>query len=200
MQTEAVALVILAGGESSRFGCPKALHLFDGRPMISMVIEALGNIPIKIVVEVAPGESGSFSDLLGNSVIVSEDSEKFRGPIFGLSKAMRAVVEDITIVIPCDMPFISPALFELLFDRMGGHQASVPVLNGYPEPMISVYRSAPLKYAISEALKAGETRFSSILNYLDYVEVPEEYILSKSIDKKIFTNLNRPRSKPDKTE
>lgn len=196
MQTEAIALVILAGGESSRFGCSKALYQFEGRPMISGVIDALQDIPSRIIVEVAPGESESFSALLGNRVIISEDSEKFRGPIFGLSKAMQAVAEDITIVVPCDVPFISTALFELLFECIGEHQASIPILNGYPEPMISIYRSEPLKVAISEAIKSSETRFSSILDYLDYVAVPEEYMLSKSIDKKTFTNLNRPASKP----
>ncbi|HDP96645.1 MAG TPA: molybdenum cofactor guanylyltransferase [Euryarchaeota archaeon] len=199
MQADTVALVILAGGESSRFGCPKALFQFNGRPMIGIVIEALGSLSKKVVVAVAPGESGGFSDLLGNGVTVSEDSEKFRGPIFGLSNAMKAVAEDITIVVPCDMPHISPALFELLLECMGEHQASVPILNGYPEPMISVYRSEPLKYAISEALRSGETRFSSILDHLDYIEVSEEFILSKSIDKTTFTNLNRPRSERDQT-
>lgn len=195
MRKETVALVILAGGESSRFGCSKALFKIEGRPMILRVIDALKDLPSRTVLEVAPGESAEFSRLLGKSIIISEDDEGHRGPLFGLSRALRSVSERCTIVVPCDVPFISSALFELLFQCMEEHQGAVPVLSGYPEPMISVYLSEPLKVAVEKAIIAGETRFSSFLDYLDYVAVPEEYLLSKSIDKKTLTNLNRPKER-----
>ena len=64
MAGKSIAAIILAGGQSSRFGTDKALFDFQGRPLITYVMDAFSGTASRIIVSVSPGNRSLFMDVL----------------------------------------------------------------------------------------------------------------------------------------
>lgn len=192
MSGESIALLILAGGKSVRFGCTKALFDFDGQPLIVRMIQALGDMTERIVVAVAPGQSEQFAEVVGETIEIVEDRERFMGPLIGLKDALDNVSQDIVMLAPCDMPFISSQLYSLLLVRLGNADAAVPIFRGYPEPMTGVYRAERLKHAVRAEMNRGGRKLSGIMNHLNSVILKEDDWMNSNLDISCFTNLNNP--------
>jgi len=190
LKSGSVAGIILAGGQSSRFGRDKALFDFQGRPLIACVIDAFSGTARRIIVSVSPGTSTAFMEALGDSVVLVEDDSPFEGPLVGLSKAVELVTEDIVLLAPCDMPFLDAALYRLLLVRMDEHEAAMPFLNGYLEPIVGAYRTASLRKAAKNAVSRGERKLSSILDGLDVIGVSELELKGAGIDRMSFMNID----------
>lgn len=95
--------VVLVGGQSHRFGSPKALFAVNNKPMARVVAEImrLANIEEVFVV----GDSQITADAIGLTFVA--DSYPGQGPLGGLITALRAVSTGILCVLPCDVPRIS---------------------------------------------------------------------------------------------
>ncbi len=96
--------VLLMGGRSSRMGRNKALLPWCGRPLIEhmqSVLAAAGISNLKI--------SG---ELAGYPCIA--DQQAGLGPIGGLASVAAAVADGELLVVPVDMPRITPALLRRL--------------------------------------------------------------------------------------
>jgi molybdopterin-guanine dinucleotide biosynthesis protein A len=192
---ETRALVVLSGGKSSRFGANKGLFEFEGVPLVKRVIDSLGPLSDTIVVSVAPGQSGEYRKILRKPIRIIEDSEAYQGPLFGLKDTIRFVIDDLVLLSACDMPFIRADLYSLMLDRLDDHDAVMPILGGYNEPLTAVYRLPSLKRAIKEAVGEANTKLSSILKYLSVLGLPEDELKKMGIDLDSLTNLNKPPSK-----
>lgn len=192
MVRETRTLVILSGGKSSRFGAIKGLYEFEGEPLVKRVINALGSLSDTIIVSVAPGQSKEYRKVMGKPVRIVEDSEAYQGPLFGLKDAIMLAVDDVVMISACDMPFITPDLYKLMLDRLGTHDAVMPVLHGYHEPMIGVYRLPALRRAIKQAVAEAHTKLSSIVGYLNVLGISENELQQSGINLETLTNLNKP--------
>lgn len=192
MKREKKVLLILAGGKGARFGGDKGLYEFEGTPMVKRVLDALDSIVDGVVVAVAPGKSAEYRKLLGTSADIVEDSKPHRGPLLGLKDALARVSGDILILSACDMPFIRADLYNLLIGKLGSREAAVPLMGGYNEPIIGVYRLPPLRKAIEAAMADGEAKLSSILSHLDFISVSEEELRGAGLGPEALTNLNQP--------
>ncbi|MEM4262575.1 MAG: molybdenum cofactor guanylyltransferase [Thermoplasmata archaeon] len=190
MKSRSVAGIILAGGKSSRFGRDKALFDFQGRPLVAYVIDAFAGAARRIIISVSPGNSAAFAEALGDSVVLVEDDAPFEGPLVGLSKAMELVTEDIVLLAPCDMPFLDAALYRLLLMRIDEHEAAMPFLNGYLEPIVGAYRASSLRKAVKSAISRGERRLSKLLEGLDVISVSELELKGAGIDRMSFMNID----------
>jgi molybdopterin-guanine dinucleotide biosynthesis protein A len=192
---ETRALVILSGGKSSRFGANKGLFEFEGVPLVKRVIDSLAPLSDSIVVSVAPGQSSEYQKILRKTIRIVEDSEAYQGPLFGLKDAIRYVPDDLVMLSACDMPFIQADLYSLMLDALDDHDAVMPILGGYHEPLTAVYRLAPLKRAIKESVGEANTKLSSILKYLSVLGLPEGDLKKTGIDLDSLVNMNEPPSK-----
>jgi len=195
LKTERKTLLILSGGRGARFGGDKGLSLFEGRAMIKRVLDTLRPLADDVVVAVAPGWSPEYRKLIGGSAVIVEDSEAHRGPLRGLRDALAHVKGDIVILSACDMPFMKIDLYRLLLDRLGSNDAAVPVLGGFNEPIMGVYRVKQLRKAIDAATTKGEAKLSSVLRNLNFIRVTEEELLRAGLDSSVFINLNKPPAK-----
>ncbi len=195
MVRETRALIVLSGGKSSRFGANKGLFEFEGVPLVKRVIDSLGPLSDTIVVSVAPGQSGEYRKVLRKPIRIIEDSEAFQGPLFGLKDTIRYILDDVVLLSACDMPFIRADLYSLMLDRLDDHDAVMPTLGGYNEPLTAVYRLISLKRAINEAVGEANTKLSSILKYLNVLGLPEDDLTKMGIDLDTLTNMNKPPSK-----
>src|SRR5699024_8783911 len=99
--------VILAGGESRRFGSPKAFALRDHIPFYQYSLQAIEPFVSSTLIVTNPKLEGFFTneDVKMNVVI---DDAKYReqGPLAGIYTAMDTIVTDWYMVIPIDVPFV----------------------------------------------------------------------------------------------
>jgi molybdopterin-guanine dinucleotide biosynthesis protein A len=185
-----IAAIILAGGQSSRFGTNKGLYDFQGQPLILRMIGIISGIARRIVVSVAPGQSQSFRDVLDDTVEIVEDAEPFLGPLIGLKNALKAISEEYVLLAPCDMPFLKGELYKFLLGRIGDLDAAILVLNGYFEPIIGLYRSDALRKAVDAVSQKGGKKLTDILGDLTVTAVNEGELRAVGIDRTSFLNLN----------
>lgn len=120
---------MLAGGESSRYGSPKALATVGGGRIIDRVIEALRRVTPDVII--SANEPELFADL---GLPTYPDERPDLGPLGGIYTTLRRAREagrPGVLAVACDMPFPSVALLALL--RRGAFRegdASAPVDTG----------------------------------------------------------------------
>jgi molybdenum cofactor guanylyltransferase len=131
---EAVTGVLLVGGASRRFGSPKALARFQGEVLGErahrLLEDAFGSV---LVV-------GKTADGLRLPFEVVDDGSEVRAPIVGLVAALRVAATDVSVVLPTDMPLVSPELLHRLAEGVEGADAAVPQTG----PLPGAYRKSAL--------------------------------------------------------
>ncbi|WP_158232472.1 molybdenum cofactor guanylyltransferase [Sporosarcina sp. P13] len=146
--------ILLAGGQSRRFGEPKAFAEYEGRPFYRYSVEALRPFCEDIVVVTRP----EFVDQFPSDLRVTTDSDMFAGmgPLAGILSAMELVDAERYLVLPCDMPFITRDVMANLLAR---HQADVTgvTVEGKLHPLVSIWQ-ATVKPTIRQALLDSNRR------------------------------------------
>lgn len=141
--------LILAGGDSSRFGSWKPLARFRGRPMVRWVADALLSESDELIVSVRSREQAArLQDVLPEARAVLDERHD-RGPIEGFARGFVAARGDLVLVAPCDAPLLRPALYRLLLEALESHEAAVPHL-GAIDPLRAVYRTDAARRGLAE--------------------------------------------------
>lgn len=141
--------LILAGGDSSRFGTPKAFARFRGRPMVQWVADALAARSDELLVSArSPDHAERIRAILPEARVVL-DVRPGRGPIEGFARGFEAARGDTVLVAPCDAPLLQAALYDLLLEALGYHEAAVPRLRAI-DPLRAVYRKDAVRRGLAE--------------------------------------------------
>ncbi len=128
---------VLAGGLSKRMGKPKhELILPDGTTMLEKAL-SMTRLVCQEVVVVAP-------EVVTDQAPHVHDSQAGRGPLAGIIELLASGLNDHYLVIPCDMPCLTPELLTQLCDPPPTH-ARVFQLE-------YAMHAAPLPLAISSQL------------------------------------------------
>ncbi|MGB9963464.1 molybdenum cofactor guanylyltransferase [Halobacterium sp. CBA1126] len=186
--------VVLAGGRSTRYGDgDKALADLGGTPMLRRVADRLVDVTDELVVNCRDDQRRAHRDALDgypNPVRVAEDPEPDEGPMAGIAAGLSEASGEYALVVACDMPFVDPAVVDLLFDRAAGRDAAVPEMDeGWFQTTQAVYRADAMADACAAALDRGDRKILAPLESLDWVAVPEEAIAAAG-DLESFENLN----------
>ncbi|ARM75715.1 molybdenum cofactor guanylyltransferase [Acidianus manzaensis] len=120
--------IILAGGESRRFGCDKCDFEFNGKTMLQRVIE---NFEKPIIV------TGKHRKTNGIEVI-----DCGKGPVNAVLKALSYVSQDRVFITGCDFPFITRKLTDYICSK--NFDIVMPILD-YPQPLLGCYSVKILK-------------------------------------------------------
>ena len=161
MQRDACA-VVLAGGESRRFGSDKALAQFRGEPLIAHVLRgvcAAGFAQIAIAAK-DPQRYRSVADEIayvsGRKIELLTDVRPIQTPLAGLAAALKASRHALAFACAADMPFAAdPALIDALTAAIDGHDVALPEAGGSLQPLCGLWRrDACLE--IAEELLAGQ--------------------------------------------
>ena len=156
--------VVLAGGDSTRFGSgDKALATVDSQPILARIVDVLRRTtdgePV-IAVRTCEQQS-AYADVVPPGVRFVFDAPDHDGPVAGLSSAATAVEARWLFCCGCDMPLLAPSAVEWLLDQLGtlstrhhqptgqrptDHQPvdalAVEAPSGGIEPLHTVYRRA----------------------------------------------------------
>lgn len=192
MYNDNVALLILTGGNSSRFGQKKAFIEFKGKSFIEHIIARTGPLHTELVISCRNGKE-RLKELFPDAIVV-EDGSDMRSPMTGLYSALPHIRSEYVTILPCDVPLIRKEVIQMLIERALGHDAAVPVWpNGYLEPLTAVYATGSLLQAVKVSWKEGLMRISNAIGMLqDVVFISTEEIKELDPDLQSFININSP--------
>lgn len=109
-----VTAVILAGGESARYGSDKAFALWEGKPFLACVASALRPVADGFIV-LAPARASPvpYAKLVPGATVVA-DRDEGAGPVVALRGAISLVRTPTLVVAPCDAPGLPTGLVRRL--------------------------------------------------------------------------------------
>lgn len=177
--TDSLGGVVLAGGYSTRFGeADKAVADLAGTPMIRRVVDRLASVTDEIVVNCREDQVDAIHEALAGcdaSTRIATDPVPDQGPLAGIRVGLETVDREYAAVVACDMPFVDPALFELLYERARCRDGAVVQLEDeWYQTTQAVYRADAMADACAEALEDGNGRILAALEKLDYAVVDED--------------------------
>ena len=149
--------IILAGGDSRRMGSDKAELLLGGQTLLQRVIATMQQLFPAVIVSVRQ---------LRPEIAVPQvcddqagGGKQEAGPLAGLAAGLGSITTAWAFVVACDMPFIAPAMVELLGKYRAGNQAVVPVVQGHPQPLAAFYAGSCLGFCVRN-WRATEAQFA----------------------------------------
>ena len=202
--------IILAGGPSSRMGEAKALVEVAGKPMLQLVMEALGQSGIEKAILSMKSEEQA-SEILGKlpceettaglrrvgvdgvpfQIIVDEEvNREGNSAVRGMSGAVSLARNqgwDSIQMVPCDLPFLDPRLPALLYSKLTAGQ-NCAVARSYTglEPLLFCAKTEALDTALDDMGDAAH----QVIAKMGAVEVgPDEWVAA-GISERCFTNVN----------
>ena len=181
--------IILAGGESRRFGSPKAIARYKNDYFINYSINALRGNVNQITIVSHSNLSSQLSTIMKETII--EDLPAFQGfgPLAGILSGMELAPATWYVILPCDTPKIRMEMIEkLLAFCEDNFDAIVPVIQDRKQPLIAVYHHR-LKKEINDLLEGRDLKMNSLLNRCRVKYITEEDLESSGIE---FVNINQP--------
>jgi molybdopterin-guanine dinucleotide biosynthesis protein A len=159
--------LLLVGGESRRFGSPKALARLHGETLAERAWRTLGEAcEHRLAV-------GKAADRLPLPFPVLDDGRAEYAPIHGLAAGLRAAPTGLCVVLPVDCPLVTPGmLLELA-------EACRDVARFECGPLPGAFRRSVLP-----ALERGELAIHRAIAGLDVAVVPG--------DPALLLNVNTP--------
>jgi len=205
IKSKYLAIAILVGGRSTRFGSDKGLFEFRGKPLISYQIDTLSQLKyaIFIVTHSIKQTQNYLRNIDINNITafiidnrdVNED-KAIHTPMIGLYSIfleLKKLKYQKVLTLSCDLPLVSKEVITYLIDQSKGFECCIPQWdNGFLEPLIAVY---PVKKALHIAKKNIEKKAYKLTNLIspnwktNFVSIEENI---KPLDKNLltFTNIN----------
>lgn len=176
---EKVTVSILCGGKSSRMQSEKGLVLFQGKPFIEHIIEAV--LPITDKIQLMTNTSDY--DYLSFKKI--KDIESDKGPIGGIYTALVHSESEINLILSCDIPLISTALLsDLVTKHKSDFDVSVFSDNNKIHPLIGIY-SKKIIPVLKKAIEDNDLKMMRLLDKVNHQLIKVDDELSSQ-----FKNIN----------
>lgn len=195
-----MALIILAGGKSTRMGgSDKAFLPIGEETMVGMIISQFRSLFSEIVVVAKDAEA--YAEM---PVTVVTDQFPGLGPIGGIHAGLLASSDKYNLVLACDLPLMRAELVRLLLDRaMGsGEEAAleqdtlpvdvvIPIVGGFIEPTAAVYVRGILP-TVEQFIHMGDYKLKNLISALHTDYVPEAELRRVDPNLESFLNVNTP--------
>jgi molybdenum cofactor guanylyltransferase len=184
--------IILAGGDSQRMGRDKASLLLGEQTLLQRVIATMQQIFPHVIISVRQPRSDI--DLPQVCDEPTDDGMPVSsGPLAGVAASLARVTTPWSFVIACDMPFVVPAMVELLGKYRGKCQAVVPVVQGHPQTLTAFYESSCLDTIRAHIASGGKNSLRAVLEKLRVRYVDETDLLKTDPALRSFFDLDTPQ-------
>jgi molybdenum cofactor guanylyltransferase len=142
--------ILLAGGESRRFGSPKADAVFEGETLAARAWQLLGDACDERLL-VGPGGL----------------ADPGTGPVAAIAVGLRAATHEVAVVIPVDMPRLTADALHTLVDACR-------------DAAVAQRRPLPCAIRRTAWVETDERRLRTVLDRLDLarVELDDELLLN----------------------
>jgi molybdopterin-guanine dinucleotide biosynthesis protein A len=138
-----VAGLVLAGGQSRRFGSDKAIALLHGRPLLAWSLAALDACCERAAVSATPsGGAETLARTMGRKVLHDDPSHP-RGPLAGLAAGLAWAASegfDALATLPCDTPAVDADQMKALIAALGEADAAYAMTDAGPQGLCAVWR------------------------------------------------------------
>lgn len=178
--------ILLAGGQSSRYGRNKALINFRGEMMIKKISTVLQAVFEKVYVVGTPWTDYSFL----NGVILLEDIVAEKGPLGGLYTGLTYSDTEYNYLTACDMPFITINYLNFVLNCGGEYDILIPEYRGHLEPLAAVYRQSCLPF-ITDSITANYLKVKSFFPAVKVRILKEAMVRQAGDPERLFYNINR---------
>ena len=180
--------VILAGGLNSRMsGTNKALLDIGGQSIMARTLSLFEDIFGRVLVV-----SNNPLDFLDFDVKVVSDLFPERCSLAGIHAALFHAETPWIFVAPCDNPFLSRDMVELVLSyRTDGATIVVPETSKGMEPLCAAYSRENLTLA-ENRLAEGRYKIQSLFRKKSTRKVPEDEIRRIDPELRSFFNINTP--------
>lgn len=178
--------IILAGGDSKRFGYPKTLLKLGDKTVTEIIVCRLRAVFEElIIVTDQPGSLKHLPVKITGDIITGGPKSSLRGLHAGLSVSSN----NCNFVVACDMPFVNIPLVEYLYSFFQGNDAVVPRIDEYVQPLHAFYgKNCVTK--IENNLINGRLKVSELFNDIKIRYVDKENIFRFDPEQKAFFNIN----------
>lgn len=166
-----VTAIVLAGGQSRRFGRDKLAESIEGRPLLHHAVASVIGVADEVIVVLAPGAQTE----LPAGVTIVHDPAAFEGPLVGLLAGLQVATSSTVLVVGGDMPGLQSPVARALLDAVGmpGTDAAVLIDDGRPRPLpLAIRRDAALP-AAARIVEAGDRRLGALQEALGAREIAE---------------------------
>jgi molybdopterin-guanine dinucleotide biosynthesis protein A len=165
--------IVLCGGRSARMGSDKAALPFGSETLLARVVRIVSEVADDVVLVAREGQSLPERAGQASPCRVVRDPAEGLGPLAGIAAGLGAIRGLRALVVACDMPLLRPALARRLLELLGGAEALVPVVEGFPVPTCAVYARGIAGHA-RELVAARELRPRAFLARVETRFVPAE--------------------------
>ncbi|MHA1804971.1 MAG: molybdenum cofactor guanylyltransferase [Promethearchaeota archaeon] len=197
-----LAILILIGGKSRRFGVDKGSIEFLGKPLILYQTETLEQFDndVFLVAHSANQIEEYFKKFkIPREKFIIDDTEllvydKIRTPLIGIYSGLKHLNElnfKKAFVLSCDAPLIKPSVIEFLIAQSKGYDAVIPRWkNGYLETLFTIY---PVSHALIRAKSLIDKEIYTLNELIDenwkikYISVEDSI---QPLDKNLVSLIN----------
>ncbi len=187
--------IVLCGGRSARMGRDKASLPFGrGETLLGRVVGLIGQaVPLQHLICVA--SAGQPLPPLPADVRTVYDQLPEQGPLAALATGLAALDARVgaAFVAGCDIPLLSPALIERMFDLL--QQASTTIVAAHDgrhwQPLAGVYRRDVLPQ-VESLLAKGERSLARLLESAAVRRVSLDELRGVDPDLRSLTSCNSP--------
>ena len=156
--------IVLCGGKSCRFGEDKGLCTLGGQLMIEYPLKTLTKLCDEIIIS---SNDERYSDL-GYPVI--SDEIKNIGPLGGIYTALKHARNKDTMIVSCDMPFVTVELLRYIYDNSKNTMIASAFVKGYVEPLCSYFNTGTINY-IEDMIAKGDYKLAHLLDKVDFKKI-----------------------------
>jgi len=174
--------VILAGGESRRMGRDKAQVEFQGQSLLDRAIANLSPLFDELVVSVRQPLH----------IDVPQVLDAGGGPMIGIVAALEYAKTDWLFVIGVDMPFVVPAVLQMMAEQRTGHDAVLAEIDGRLQPMPAFYAKESCLPAIQSRIKQGRRSMMRLIPLLHTATLVEHELRPFDPELRSFIDFDTP--------
>ncbi|OLS39628.1 hypothetical protein BTR22_01810 [Alkalihalophilus pseudofirmus] len=185
--------VVLAGGQSRRYGRQKALAYYQSKPFFMHSLDALKDLTEEQLIICHPAILKDIKAKTKTSVVLDHPKYQGLGPLAGLYTAMSTKDAEWYVTAPCDTPYIHTDVYKKLIkiQQETTSQAIIPIIEGRKQPLIGLYHKS-LQHTISQLLDQEIYKVGALL------EAADTYLAAdSSFDPEAFHNVNKPEDWPE---
>jgi molybdopterin-guanine dinucleotide biosynthesis protein A len=189
-----VAAAILAGGRGTRLGGrDKASLPFGNVRLIDRQLAALAGVADRLIVVVSAATVAAAPERLGGLGVPIELDEYAAGAMGGVYTAIRATRAPRTLVVACDLPFLSRPFLRHVIDAAADDtvEAAVPRTADGWQPLCACYARG-VAGALERRIVRNQLKLADALADLRLREIGPAEIARFDPDGLLLFNVNTP--------